>query len=260
MSSGLDGLDELIVEHGPITRLTINRPERHNAINTEVGDAMVEVVNRVGRDPSVQVLVLAGAGRSFCSGDDVTEGAEGRIADYDWRNPYHAPHIAAFNLERHPYFRLQTLLRRIPQAVIAAVQGYCMGSGFDLMLAADYAIADPESKLRMVIGATAFLPKYVGLKHATRLILDDGFISAQEAAELGLITNVAAPGALTDEVDALAERLAALGAERHGYFGVIKESLNRSLFPALDDDLRMQLIGHRLSDLYRLHPYAPQNS
>ena len=260
MSSGLDKLDELIVQHGPITRLTINRPERHNAINTEVGDAMVEVVNRVGRDPSVQVLVLAGAGRSFCSGDDVTEGAEGRIADYDWRNPYHAPHIAAFNLERHPYFRLQTLLRRIPQAVIAAVQGYCMGSGFDLMLAADYAIADPESKLRMVIGATAFLPKYVGLKHATRLILDDGFISAQEAAELGLITGVAAPGALTEEVDALAERLAALGAERHGYFGVIKESLNRSLFPALDDDLRMQLIGHRMSDLYRLHPYAPQNS
>ena len=259
MSSGLDKLDELIVQHGPITRLTINRPERHNAINTEVGDAMVEVVNRVGRDPSVQVLVLAGAGRSFCSGDDVTEGAEGRIADYDWRNPYHAPHIAAFNLERHPYFRLQTLLRRIPQAVIAAVQGYCMGSGFDLMLAADYAIADPESKLRMVIGATAFLPKYVGLKHATRLILDDGFISAQEAAELGLITSVAAPGALTEEVDALAERLAALGAERHGYFGVIKESLNRSLFPALDDDLRMQLIGHRMSDLYRLHPYDPQN-
>lgn len=254
------GLDELIVQHGPITRLTINRPERHNAINTEVGDAMVEVVNRVGRDPAVQVLVLAGAGRSFCSGDDVTEGAEGRIPDYDWRNPYHAPHIAAFNLERHPYFRLQTLLRRIPQAVIAAVQGYCMGSGFDLMLAADYAIADPESKLRMVIGATAFLPKYVGLKHATRLILDDGFISAQEAAELGLITGVAAPGALTEEVDALAERLAALGAERHGYFGVIKESLNRSLFPALDDDLRMQLIGHRMSDLYRLHPYDPQNS
>ena len=252
--------DELIIEHGPITRLTINRPERHNAINTEVGDAMVDLVNRVGRDPSVQVLILAGAGRSFCSGDDVSEGADGRIADYPWQNPYHAPHIAAFNLERHPYFRLQTLLRRIPQAVIAAVQGYCMGSGFDLMLAADYAIADPEAKLRMVIGATAFLPKYVGLKHATRLIFDDGFISAQEAAGLGLITKVAEPGALTEEVDALAERLAALGEERHGYFGAIKESINRSLFPALDDDLRMQLIGHRMSDLYRLHPYESADS
>ena len=60
--------EELIVEEGPITRLTINRPERHNAINTEVGDAMVDAVNRVGRDPSVQVLVLRGAGRSFCLG------------------------------------------------------------------------------------------------------------------------------------------------------------------------------------------------
>ncbi len=246
---------ELIVEDGPVTRLTINRPERHNAINTEVGDAMVEVVTRVGRDPAVQVLILAGAGRSFCSGDDVSEGAEGRIPDYEWKNPYHAPFVAPFNLERHPYFRLQSLLRRIPQMVIAQVQGYCMGSGFDLMLASDYAIADPEARLRMVISATAFLPKYVGLKQATQLILDDQFISAQEAAELGLITSVAEPGQLHEEVDALAERLAAIGQARHGYLGVVKESLNRSLWPQLDDDLRMQLIGHRLSDLYGLHPY-----
>ena len=248
---------ELIVEDGPVTRLTINRPERHNAINTEVGDAIVDVVNRVGRDPSVYVLVLAGEGRSFCSGDDVSEGAEGSIPDYPWQNPYHALHIAPFNLERHPYFRLQSLLRRIPQMVIAQVQGYCMGSGFDLMLASDYAIADRDAKLRFVIPATAFLPKYVGLKQATRLILDDQFISATEAAELGLVTRVAQPGRLREEVDELAERLATMGSERHGYLGVVKEAINRSLWPHLDDDLRMQLISHRMSDLYRQHAYKP---
>ncbi|MCY3572185.1 MAG: enoyl-CoA hydratase/isomerase family protein [Chloroflexi bacterium] len=248
---------ELIVEDGPVTRLTINRPERHNAINTEVGDAIVDVVNRVGRDPSVYVLVLAGEGRSFCSGDDVSEGAEGSISDYPWQNPYHALHIAPFNLERHPYFRLQSLLRRIPQMVIAQVQGYCMGSGFDLMLASDYAIADPDAKLRFVIPATAFLPKYVGLKQATRLILDDQFISGTEAAELGLVTRVAEPGRLREEVDELANRLAAIGRERHGYLGVVKEAINRSLWPHLDDDLRMQLISHRMSDLYRQHAYKP---
>ncbi|MYD54190.1 MAG: enoyl-CoA hydratase/isomerase family protein [Chloroflexi bacterium] len=248
---------ELIVEDGPVTRLTINRPERHNAINTEVGDAIVDVVNRVGRDPSVYVLVLAGEGRSFCSGDDVSEGAEGSISDYPWQNPYHALHIAPFNLERHPYFRLQSLLRRIPQMVIAQVQGYCMGSGFDLMLASDYAIADPDAKLRFVIPATAFLPKYVGLKQATRLILDDQFISGTEAAELGLVTRVAEPGRLREEVDELANRLATMGRERHGYLGVVKEAINRSLWPHLDDDLRMQLISHRMSDLYRQHAYKP---
>lgn len=257
MSSKPSEHRELIVEDGPVTRLTINRPERHNAINTEVGDAMIEVINRVGRDPAVQVLVLAGEGRSFCSGDDVSEGGDGSIPDYPWKNPYHAPHIAAFNLERHPYFRMQSLLRRIPQIVIAQVQGYCMGSGFDLMLASDYAIADPDAKLRMVIPATAFLPKYVGLKQATRLILDDRFISGTEAAELGLVTSVAKPGKLREEVDELANRLAAMGQERHGYFGVLKESINRSLWPHLDDDLRMQLITHRMSDLYRQHPYEP---
>jgi len=248
---------ELIVEDGPVTRLTINRPERHNAINTEVGDAIVDVVNRVGRDPSVYVLVLAGEGRSFCSGDDVSEGAEGSISDYPWQNPYHALHIAPFNLERHPDIRLQSVLRRIPQMVSAQVQGYCMGSGFDLMLASDYAIADPDAKLRFVIPATAFLPKYVGLKQATRLILDDQFISGTEAAELGLVTRVAEPGRLREEVDELANRLAAIGRERHGYLGVVKEAINRSLWPHLDDDLRMQLISHRMSDLYRQHAYKP---
>ena len=141
--------------------------------------------------------------------------------------------------------------------VIAQVQGYCMGSGFDLMLASDYAIADRDAKLRFVIPATAFLPKYVGLKQATRLILDDQFISGTEAAELGLVTKLAEPGRLREEVDELANRLATMGRERHGYLGVVKEAINRSLWPQLDDDLRMQLISHRMSDLYRQHPYKP---
>ncbi len=68
---------------------------------------------------------------------------------------------------------------------------------------------------------------------------------------------MAEPGKLQEEVDELAERLATIGQTRHGYLGVVKESLNRSLWPHLDDDLRMQLVGHRLSDLYRLHPYEP---
>ena len=92
-----------------------------------------------------------------------------------------------------------------------------------------------------------------------RLIFDDGFTSAEEAAELGLITKVAAPGALEDEVNELAERLAELGRNSHGYIGVIKESINRSIFQGLDDDLRMQLIGQRMSDLFRQHPYEPSD-
>ena len=61
-------------------------------------------------------------------------------------------------------------------------------------------------------------------------------------------------------MSALAERLAEIGRTRHGYLGVLKESLNRSFLPALDDDLRMQLIGHRMSDLYRLHPFEPADA
>jgi enoyl-CoA hydratase/carnithine racemase len=249
--------EHLLVEEGPVTWLTLNRPERHNAIDTALGDELVEVVTRVGRTPSVKVVVLRGAGRSFCSGDDVSEGAGGRIPDYPWENPYHAPHVEAFGVQRHGYFQLQSLLRRIPQAVICQVQGYCMGSGFDLVLAADFAIADPETKFRFVINATAFLPRYVGLKHSMRLLFSEGFTSAQEAAGLGLITAVAQAGQLEADVRQLAERLADAGEQRYGYMGVVKESVNRALYSTLDEDLRMQLLATRLSDFYRLtHPAA----
>lgn len=256
---GISISDQLFVDEGPVTRLTLNRPERHNAINTALGDELVEVVTRIGRTPDVKVLVFAGAGRSFCSGDDVSEGAGGRIPDYAWENPYHSPHVETFGVQRHGYFQLQSLFRRIPQPVICQVHGYCMGSGFDLVLAADFAIADPDAQFRMVINATAFLPKYVGLKHTMRLILDDGFTSAQEALDLGLITNVAAPGKLESEVDALADRLVEVGRQRYGYLGMVKEAVNRALYPSLDEDLRMQLLGTRLSDFYRqTHPADPQ--
>ena len=81
---------ELIIEDGPITRLTINRPERHNAINTEVGDEMIDVVTRVGRDPTVQVLILGGTGKSFTSGDDITEGGL-HPEIYPWENLLQPP-------------------------------------------------------------------------------------------------------------------------------------------------------------------------
>jgi enoyl-CoA hydratase/carnithine racemase len=247
--------EQLLIDEGPVTRLTLNRPERHNAINTALGDELVEAFTRIGRTPDVKVVVVAGSGRSFCSGDDVSEGAGGRIPDYPWENPYHSPHVEAFGVQRHGYFQLQSLFRRIPQLVICRVHGYVMGSGFDLMLASDFAIADPDTQFRMVVNATSFLPRYVGLKQTMRLLFDDQFTSAQEAMELGLVTKVAEPGQLDAEVEALAQRLADIGSQRYGYLGVIKEAVNRTLFGSLDEDLRMQLLATRLSDFFRQsHP------
>jgi|GEM_PF-3313726 enoyl-CoA hydratase len=247
--------EQLIVEEGTISRLTLNRPERHNALSTSLGDEVMSALTRLGRRPDVKVIILRGAGPSFCSGDDLKEGEGGRIPDFPWVNPYHCEHIELFGVQRHPYFQLVSLIRRIPQAVIAQVHGYCMGSAVDLMLAADFAIADPETKIRVVINATVLLPRYVGLKRAMKLIFDDKFISAQEAYQMGLVTAVASPGKLEEEVEELASRLAQIGTQRYGYIGLVKESVNRALFPTLEDDVRMQLLAIRLSDFYRgSHP------
>src|SRR5205823_619337 len=136
----------------------------------------------------------------------------------------------------------------------------------DIVLAADFAIADPEAKIQFVFGArgigpagTVFLPKYLGLKQTMKLLFDQEFLRPEEAARLGLITAVAEPGQLEADVNALAERLNGLGQRFYGYFGVLKEAINRTAFPTLDDDVRMQILTMRLSDLYRhTHPAAPE--
>src|SRR5215211_7622984 len=188
----------LLVEPGPITSITLNRPERHNALNTAMGDKLMEALTTAGRSPDVKVVVLRGAGPSFCSGDDRTEGGSGRIDDFPWENPYHSPHVEPFGVHRHGYFQLMGLIRRIPQPVIAQVHGFCMGSAVDLMLAADFAIADRDAKIQLLFGArgigpagTVFLPRYVGLKRTMQLLFDSEYLSAQDARDLGLITAVA---------------------------------------------------------------------
>jgi enoyl-CoA hydratase/carnithine racemase len=247
--------EDLLVDEGPVGRITLNRPERHNAINTPLGDELVDAFTRFGRNPDVKVIVFGGTGKSFCSGDDRSEGGTARIPDYPWENPYHSPHVEPFGVERHGYFQLQSLLRRIPQLVICQVQGYCMGSGLELMLACDFAIADAEAKFLPVINTCVFLPKYVGLKHSMRLIFSKEFLSAPEALDLGLLTAVAEPGRLESDVAALAEDLASIGAERYGYLSTVKDSVNRVLFPAVEDDVRRQVLSIRLSDFYmQTHP------
>ena len=107
---------ELLIDEGPITRLTLNRPERHNALSVNLGDQVMDALYAAGQDTTVKAVILKGAARSFCTGDD------GR-AD----KGYHDPAIEAVSLERHPYFQLMSMIRRVPKPVIAQVHGYCLG-------------------------------------------------------------------------------------------------------------------------------------
>ena len=255
----------LLVDDGAITTITLNRPERHNAINTALGDELVDAFTAAGRSPDVKVMILAGAGPSFCSGDDRGEGGEGQIPDFPWRNPYHSPHIEPFAVYRHGYFQLLSLIRRVPQLVIARIHGYCVGSGIDLMLASDFAIAESDARIQPIFGVrgigpagTVYLPKYVGLKRAMNLLFNPNPISGTDAEQLGLVTKAVDFPQLDEEVNALAQRLVTTAEQFYGYFGSVKEAVNRSIFPALDEDVRAQVLSTRLSDFFRFtHPAAP---
>ena len=238
--------NELLIDAGRITRLTLNRPERHNALSTSLGDQVIAAVESAGRDPGVKAIVLAGAGRSFCSGDDVTDGG------------YHDAEIEAVALERHPYFQLMRVIRRVPKPVIAQVHGYCLGSAMDLLLASDFAVAAEDAQLGMLFGARGigptgmvFLSRYVGLKQLNDLLFSNELMSGRDAERLGLVTDAVPADELEEATNALAERVAEMGEQSYNYFGLMKDAINRMVFPTLEDDIRMSTLMTRLSDHYK---------
>mgnify|MGYP000383289824 CR=1 FL=1 len=239
--------DVLKVESGPVTRLTLNRPEKLNALNRELGNALIEALLREELRPEVRVLVIAGAGRAFCAGDD--------ISGSDAPDGYDRTEPLTYATLTH-YYRIQYALRRVPKPVVAQVHGYCLGAGMDIVLGSDYAIVDPDAKLglvfvkRAIAAGMVLLPGHVGLKQATRLLFEGDTISAHEALALGLISKVAEAGKLEAEVQELADRLAE-GPTRT--YGLIKEGLNRAFFSGLEEQLRfmafMQNFATRTNDL-----------
>lgn len=225
--------DVLLVDKGPVTTLTLNRPERLNALNRELGTLFIRTIMEVGFDPAVRVIVVRGQGRSFCAGDDVS-GTSPPDPSYDRSDPITAGRLGH-------YWQLQRAIRVVPRPVIVRVHGHCMGAGMDLTLASDYAVAADTSVFgvvfikRAIAAGTVMLPRHVGLKRATEMLFEGESITADKALQLGLITRVCREGELDHQVDDLATKLAS-GATRT--LGLIKHGLNQAYFPALEDELQ----------------------
>ena len=186
-----------------IARLTLNRPERLNSFNV----AMHEEVRSVLTGLDARVLVITGAGRGFCAGQDLSDRAVspgGQGADLgDSIEKYYKPLVLA--------------LRRLPMPVIAAVNGVAAGAGANIALACDLVVAARSasfvqafSKLGLVpdSGGTWFLPRLVGNARALGLALLGEKLGAQQAAEWGLIWKCVEDTELAGVVDALARQFA----------------------------------------------------
>ncbi len=215
----------LFERHGPVGLLTLNRPAKANALNTDMRSAIRDQATLLGDDPSVKVLVLTGAGRHFCGGADLREDSRQREAG-----------------RRGPLG-----LDRIDQPVIAAINGSALGGGCELALCCDFrfmshraSIGLPEIQFGELPrgGGTARLPRLVGLANAKMLTMTGLPVGAPEALRLGLVDRMIAP----DELLAESLSFAALLAERPGYALKTAKTLLNS---ALETDLSTALAAER---------------
>jgi enoyl-CoA hydratase/carnithine racemase len=223
---------------GSTATITLNRPERLNALDTLTLAALDEALAWAAADSAVRAVILTAAGRGFCAGADVKEWAsgegagEGRPAD-DWVTLCH---------------RVVARLYRLPKPVVAAVNGVAVGAGFDLTLACDFRIAADTARFGSVYvnigfspdgGASFLLPRIVGMTRAKELIYTGRIISAAEAAEMGVVSSVVPAGELAAAAGELAGRLAAgptvaIGLAKEN----IQEHWNASLESALHAEAR----------------------
>lgn len=181
----LQSLVTYTVDDG-VAVITLNRPDRLNAIVPGMGDVYASRLLEADRDPDVRAIVVTGAGRGFCSGADLGVLAEGR----DALNAY---------LDGQSVDTLPTVALRLGTPVVTAINGPCAGIGFVLAIAADHRIASTSatlstsfSRLGLVAeyGVAWLLTRLVGLATATDLLLTGRTITAAQAAELGLVQQV----------------------------------------------------------------------
>ncbi len=188
---------------GPMALVTIDRPEKHNAISLATLAELRSAVAAAADDDAVKALVITGAGgRAFASGSDLSE-----VVDRDFRKALE-PIVQG----------LAEQLERTPKPTIAAIDGICMGGGLEVALGCDLRIATPASRFatpegRLGIipggGATARLPRIVGRGWAMEMMLMGEPIDAERALAIGLVTRLVAKDELLAEARRMADHLAA---------------------------------------------------
>src|SRR6516164_5162348 len=189
------------VEQG-VALLVMNRPEKLNALNNDLATALNQAFERIGKDDSVKVVVLAGAGRAFCAGGDLAVIGKGREArDTKQLEPILRAGMGAV-----------LRMRTIAQPVVAAVNGAAAGAGMNIALAADMRVAADEAVFGQNFakvglfpdyGGTYFLPQLVGPAKSAELFYTGEMIDAKTALQLGIVNRVVPATQLEAEVNSL---------------------------------------------------------
>jgi 2-(1,2-epoxy-1,2-dihydrophenyl)acetyl-CoA isomerase len=237
-------LVEVDAETGLAT-LTLNRPDALNALTVPMKQELLAALRRVERDAAVRAVILTGAGRAFCAGQDLRERLQ--------------PGAAPLGVEvRERYNPIIRAMRALPKPIVAAINGVAAGAGASLAMASDLRVASEAASFALAFGrvglvpdsgATWFLPRLVGGTRAAELALLGDPMSAADALRLGLVGRVVPAEQLATEARSVAARLAA-GAPRA--IALTKRALNatweRDLDAALDYEAQLQDIAGRTKD------------
>jgi len=187
-----------------LIRICINRPDALNAINHQLHTELVDVLSKIDRDRDVHVAILTSAGRAFCA-----------VGDLAWLQSIKADPVEVAELIREDR-RLQTVMLDLEKPIIARVSGPAIGLGCSLALYCDFVYADPSARFadpHVSVGLVAgdggavLWPQLVGHIKAKRYLLTGDAITAEDAAQIGLITEVVSADELDATVDAMAMRL-----------------------------------------------------
>ncbi|EJN14328.1 enoyl-CoA hydratase/carnithine racemase [Bradyrhizobium sp. YR681] len=230
---------------GGLLTITMNRPERKNALNPEMVAGLVEAARRAADDPEVRAVLFKGAGGSFCVGGDVKSMAAGRAP-----LPFE---VKMANLRRG--MEVSRILHQMPKPVVAQLDGAAAGAGLSMALSCDLRVASESCKITTAFakvgfsgdyGGTYFLTQLLGSARARELYLTSPVLTAKEAHAIGMVTKVV-PDA---EIDAAAHELAMSLAQGPSIaLGFIKRNINNAEHLPLEDCFDGEAIHHtRCSD------------
>ncbi|MBI4619036.1 MAG: enoyl-CoA hydratase [Desulfobacterales bacterium] len=216
-----------------VVRITMNRPDRRNALSIDMGKEIKSALEKASQDNEVRAVVITGAGSAFCSGIDLPQGE--KIVD-----------LTPVEIREEIYAVFQGVIRAIvelPKPVIASVNGPAIGAGFDLCLACDIRIAAEDAKFSEFfvrigtlpgMGGMFFLPQLVGIGKANELAFTGDIIDGVEAERIGLVNKVVPSDQLEKATGEFANKLAR-GATKA--IGMIKMGIRRGIGSNLSSEL-----------------------
>ena len=228
----------LLEKHDHIAKVTLNRPERLNAINEQMFEDLNAALRDVAEDQDVRVAVLTGAGRAFCASADIKDLRQEDNRLMTQRSPY-----AMSQFIRSGPQQVTLHLHQMDKPTIAMVNGLAIGDGFDWVLACDIRIGNEHARfmnafIQMALvpntGGTWLLPRTIGSNRAAELLYSGDWLEAEEAHRLGVLNRLVPAADLEQETMALARRI----AERAPIANrLVKGLVRRGLTQALEEHL-----------------------